>query len=159
MALDRYNRLSVSQDISGTAGGEQSTDVWDLDQGVGLDWKGTARTPDPSSGGHNPIIEVRVTDTELATAIDGGTLTISLYEHTAATSIESGNLIAISPTLTVNTTGTGGTAVGTVLWRIAIPSDTITERYVGLYYTRAVQTFSTGVVDAAVLWGTEKQYP
>jgi hypothetical protein len=156
MPLDAYNRFSDAQDISGNAGtAENSTNVLDLDQAAGVDWKGTSRTPDPSAGGHNPIIRVKVV-TAFVAAVDGCVLTIYLYEHTAAASIDSGNIIAQSPAITVNI---AGQAVGTILWEVAIPSDKITERYVGLHYTRATQNLTTAAVDAAILWGGEKQYP
>lgn len=161
MPRDKYGTFSDGQDISANAAaGNQSTNVLDLDQAVGISWKykfdGTSsRTPDPSSGGHDPVIEVRVT-TAFVAAVDGAVLTITLYEHTAASSINSGNIIAVSQPITVNI---AGQAVGTVLWRIAIPSDKVTERYLGLYFGVATQNINTAAVDAAILPGTEKQYP
>jgi hypothetical protein len=156
MPLDAYNRFSDGQDISGNAAtSENSTNVLDLDQAAGIDWKGTSRTPDPSSGGHNPIIEVKVT-TAFVAAADGCVLTITLYEHTAATSIESGNIIAESDPITVNI---AGQAIGTILWSFTIPFDKVTERYIGLHYARATQNLTTAAVDASIMWGREKQYP
>jgi len=163
MPRDLYTTFGDGDDITANAGaGTQSANVWDLDQAAGKEWKykfdGTStRTPDPWTGGNGPI-EVKVS-TALAAAVDGCVLTIYLYEHTAATSIESGNIIAQSPAITINSAATGATAVGTVLWRFYIPQDKITERYVGLYYAIATQNLSAGAVDAALLAGAEKQVP
>jgi hypothetical protein len=131
----------------------------DLDQAAGKEWKykydGTStRTPDPSSGGAG-VIEVKVT-TDFVAAADGAVLTIYLYEHTAATSINSGNIIGQSEPITVNIDGQDA---GTVLWRFHIPTDKVTERYLGLYYGVATQNITTAAVDAALLWGAEKLVP
>ncbi len=153
---DGDNVFSDGQDISGNAAtGEQSANVFDLDQALGIDWKGTARTPDPSQGGRGPLIEVKVT-TAFVAAADGAVLTLYLYEHTSATSIESGNIIAQSEPITVNI---AGQAIGTVLWSFAIPPDEVTERYVGLYYKRETQNITTAAVDAAILPGFQKLNP
>jgi hypothetical protein len=134
------------------AANSNSTNVIDLTSGNGKDALGNARVADPSAGGR-PVVEILVT-TALVGAADSAVLTIALYEHTAATSIDSGNLIT---SLTV-TVGTAGVAAGT-RFSLPIPADVIDERYIGLDYSVATQNISSGNVDAAIVMGREKQIP
>lgn len=155
MPRDAYNVFSDAQTLIINAGANaQSTNVLDLDQAAGKDWKGTARTPDPAAA--LGTIEVRAT-TALDAAVTGAVLTIALYEHTAATTINAGNLIA-SKAITVTDDATVIPA-GTVLWRYRINPDEVDERYLGLDYSVATQNIAAGACDAALLLGVEKQYP
>ncbi|MCK5235580.1 MAG: hypothetical protein KAR06_01230 [Deltaproteobacteria bacterium] len=149
---DRYNRFSDGQDISGNAGtNKNSTDVVDL-SASGKDYKGNARVADPASPGSRIVA---IVTTALVAAADGCVLTVALYEHTAAASIDSGNLI-MSEDHTVNT---AGLAAGTKLMDRTIPYDKIDERYIALDYAIATQNLSSGAVDAFISAGGEKRIP
>jgi hypothetical protein len=108
---------------------------------------------DPSDAGITRIL-VQVMGELLEAAVDGATLTIGLYTHSTAT-VNSGTLID-SKVVTVNTAGTGATAIGTVLWDFGVPNEVLAAtKYFGLYYTVATQNISTGKVFAAIVPGVQ----
>jgi hypothetical protein len=149
--VDALSKFSDAQAIAQNAGAnEDSTNVLDLDQALGKDFAGNARVPDPFRPGLG--VEIVVTT---ALAGNGAVLTWTVYEHTAAASITSGNLIASLPPITV---GAGGVAAGTRYF-IPLPVDTIDERYLGLNYAVATANLTAGAVDAALVYGPEKIYP
>jgi hypothetical protein len=143
--------FSDAQDISANAGANNnSTNVIDLTSGNGKDALGNARVADPSAGGR-PVVEIVVTT---ALAGSGAVLTIVLYEHTAAASIDSGNEIGRKAI----TVPAGGVPIGT-RYSIPLPADEIDERYLGLDYAVATQNLTAGNVDAAIVMGREKLIP
>jgi hypothetical protein len=85
----------------------------------------------------------------IATALagSGAVLTVKVYNHTAATSIDSGHIIYESPPFTVPA---DGVAAGNYLVRAPFPLGRITKRYVGVVVEVATQNLTAGAVDAAL---------
>jgi hypothetical protein len=154
--IEQRHVMSEDQDITLTAGnGVQSTNVWSAATGK-TEFGGSTKYADFSSLAKMRLV-VNVGDTALDAAADGAVLTIAVYEHTAATSIESGNLI-ISKTVTVNASGgSGATAIGTELADLVLPQGEIDEKYLGVYYSVATQNISSGSVTARFTDHKEKR--
>ncbi len=108
---------------------------------------------DPSDVGKLRLL-VKVTDELLEAAADGAVLTIKLMKHTTS-AVGSGTEVD-SKAVTVNTAGTGATAIGTTLWDIGLPVDELDEEYFGIEYDVATQNIDTGKIFAALMDGAEK---
>jgi hypothetical protein len=125
-----------------------STNVIQLPTGV--DWKGNTIYPGPHRLGMNRVL-CKV-DTKLVAAVDGAVLTVAVYTHSAATSIDSGTLLA-SKDITVNI---DGPAVGTILADLMLPQDATYLQYLGVDYSVATQNISSGAVDCMLVKEVEK---
>jgi hypothetical protein len=140
--FDQLNRFSNDQDISANAdAGTQSTNVIDL--GTGDNALDLSDIWPKYDGRGEMRLRVVVTEAFVA-AVDGANLNIALYEHTAATSINSGNKI-VEKNITVNI---AGQAVGTVLVDLPLPTTAAPERYLGVYYAVTLQNITTASVSA-----------
>lgn len=122
---------------------------------AGEDYLGNTKYADISALGEMRLL-VTVEDTALAAAVDGAVLTIGLYNHTAASSFASGTKL-LEKSVTVNTAGTGATAIGTVLIDLGIPIDEITKEYLGLDIDVATQNISAGKISAMLVDHVEKR--
>lgn len=148
---DAKHILSDAQSLIIALGNNSnSTNTLDLTSGNGKDALGNARVADPSSGGR-PVVEILITTTLVGA---GAVVTFALYEHTADTGIETGNLI----TSTTRTIGTDTVTAGTRII-LPIPPDSIDERYIGLDYSVATANVTAGAVDASIVYGAEKLIP
>jgi hypothetical protein len=145
--MDAKHVFSDEQTVALNAGANaNSTNVWSAATGKAEFDSTTAKYADFSTLAEMRIL-VTVEGEALAAAVDGAVLTIAVYEHTAATSIDSGNVI-LTKDITVNTAATGATAIGTVLADFILPQGEIDEKYLGLDYSVATQNISTGKVTA-----------
>lgn len=126
MAL--YDALFEFSDAQAITGDAQSTNVIDFTQS------------DLNMGAGQPIyLNVVVGPDDFA----GGTsLKISLYSHSAATSINSGTEVIATGTILQ-----AALTAGTVLLSVALPVNVDRERYLGLYYDDT-GAFTTGAIDA-----------
>jgi hypothetical protein len=141
--------FSESQSAVINAGaGSQSTNVWKA--AAGVDDQGNTKYADFSSLSEMRIL-VNVGDTALVGS--GAVLTIAVYEHTAATSIEAGNLI-ISKDITL---GASGKAIGAHLADLILPQDEINEQYLGVYYSVATANITAGTITARAVDHREKK--
>lgn len=149
--------FSDSQDISGSANDTlQATNVNSLATGESYKnfQSSNVKYADPSNAGLTRLL-IKVMGTVLAAAVDGCVLTMRLYSHTSASTIRSGTLID-SKAVTINTTGTGATAIGTILWDIALPNTVLgAKKYFGIDYLLETQDLTTGAVFAALVDGVE----
>lgn len=143
--IDSKLLLSDAQDIGALTASSDTDSTNVIDLTIGENPFGTAKIADPSAGGRMRIV-ARVVEEELAAAVDGAVLTLSLFEHTAASSVASGNLIAATAPLTVNTTGTGGVPIGTVLMDMTIPVGVVGERYLGGNFNVITQALGSGKI-------------
>ena len=143
--IDDLNVVSDSQDLGSTSASAQvqSTDVLDLSGGLAKDHRGNTIHPD-IRGGLNVVVE----DEELSASGGGGSLNIDVMNHTASTSIKSGNLIA---RYTVEAIGaaSSGKPDGTYLVRdLSVPVGKINERYLGIVYQAITKQITAGKVTA-----------
>jgi len=95
----------------------------------------TSASRDPGAG-RPAYLKVLIT-----TAINQGTVTFNLYEHTAATSVTSGNVILSFAR--ASTALTAGTEIV-----IPIPPGQIDEQYLGLSYANDESSGNTGAFSA-----------
>jgi hypothetical protein len=147
---DKLNTFSDAQTMIINSGASaDGTNVLDLTSGNGKDALGTARVADPVSPGL--AVEFLITTTLVGnTAV----LTLAVYEHTAASSISSGNLIT-DTTLTIGTdTVTAGTRV-----TLPLPVNKINERYMNVHYAVATANITAGAMDATLTNSPEKFFP
>lgn len=154
-AIDAKNVFADGLDVGISIGSVISTNVIRIATGKTYRRFTNAATKyaDPSDLGKTRLL-VKVTDELLEAAVDGATLTIGLYKHTTA-AVNSGTLVD-SKVVTVNTAGTGATAIGTTLWDIGLPVDALDQEYFGLYFTVAAQNMASGKIFAALMDGVEK---
>jgi hypothetical protein len=151
MIRDNDQVLSDAQSVVlNAAAAALSTNVIQLP--TGEDWKKNTIYPGPHRLGKMRVL--CSVATALAAAVDGAVLTIGVYTH-STTTVNSGTLIA-SKSVTINTTGTGATAIGTILADLMIPQDTTFSQYLGVYYSVATQNVSAGAVDCALVSEVEK---
>jgi hypothetical protein len=108
---------------------------------AGKDFLGTTKYADLSVLGKMRVIAQA--KTLITAAADSAVLTIAVYNHTAATNIHTGTLLA-SVDVTVPL---AGLAAGTNLADLMIPQNKITKQYVGVYYSVATQNVDAGTVD------------
>ncbi len=104
---------------------------------------------DLEMGSGTPIwLNVRVN-----TTFAGGTsLIVSLYAHTAASTIESGTQIIASGSFLQ-----AALTAGAWILRVPLPADFDTARYVGLHYDDT-GAFTAGAVDAWLDHGSQSSY-
>ena len=133
--FDAMFEFSDAQAITASA---QSTNVIDM------------QAADLEMGAGNPVyLNVRVGPDDFA----GGTsLAVTLYAHTAATSIESGTAVIATGTILQ-----AALTAGAWILRVALPVDFDTARYVGLYYTDT-GNFSAGAINAWLDHGPQSSY-
>lgn len=135
MALfDALFEFSDAQAITTDA---QSTNVLDM------------QAADLEMGAGEPIwLNVRV-----GTAFAGGTsLAVSLYAHTATTSINSGTQIIATGTI-----AQASLTANAWIIRVPLPVNFDEERYIGLYYDDT-GAFTAGTVDAWLDHGPQSSY-
>jgi hypothetical protein len=132
--LDVLFEFSDDQPITGDA---QSTDVLDM------------QAADLEMGAGNPVwLNVKV-----GTAFAGGTsLIVSLYAHSAATSINSGTQVLATGTILQ-----AALTADTWIIRVPLPVDFDSERYVGLYYNDT-GAFTAGTINAWLDHGPQSSY-
>lgn len=118
---------------------------------AGKDFLGTQKFADLSVLGKMRVVAQAKT---LITAVaDSAVLTIAVYNHSAATNIHTGTLLA-SVDVTVPL---AGLAAGTNLADLMIPQGKIALQYVGVYYSVATQNIDAGTVDTYLTDHREKR--
>jgi hypothetical protein len=134
--LDALFEFSDAQAITVDA---QSTNV--LDWGSGMEGL--------EMGAGSPMyLNIRV-----ATTFAGGTsLIVSLYSHSAATSIESGTAVFTTDSILQATL-----VAGYWITRIALPVNVDLARYLGVYYDQTGD-FTAGAIDAWIDQGPQSSY-
>jgi hypothetical protein len=133
-----YDAMFEFSDEQAITADAQSTNVLDL------------QSADLNMGAGEPVyLNVRVGPTDFA----GGTsLKVSLYSHTAATSINSGTEIISSGTILQ-----AALTKGAWIMRVALPADFDRDRYIGLYYDDTGE-FTAGSVNAWLDHGPQSDY-
>lgn len=125
--------LSDSQTLSSMTSANDtkvSTNVIDLSGGLAKDFRGNTIHPDPM---RDVSLNVQVEDADLKGSGGTAELEISVYNHTAATSIGSGTLVARYVVNTITTSP--GIVDGKFLVKDAsLPAGKITKRYLGIVY-------------------------
>jgi hypothetical protein len=105
---------------------------------------------DANDLGDNDLVwEAQVTT---ALAGSGAVLTLSIYNHTAATSLSSGHKVATI----VKTVPAGGIAAGSFLVRMPLQAGQITKRYLAVVSEVATQNLTAGSIDSCLT--TVKEY-
>jgi hypothetical protein len=89
------------------------------------------------------MFEVVVTT---AMAGSGAVVTLTFYNHTAATSLASGDIVYQN----VFTVPAAGIAAGTFLIKAGIPAGRMSKRYLGLVSSVATANLTAGSVDASI---------
>ena len=132
--------------VMNAAANANSTNVMDLSDGKTLkDHLGNTIYNDL---GDLPCRILVWVGTALDAAVTGAILSIKMYSHSAAASIEGGTQIGA----TVSTTSIDDAAANfpakTVLMDVIVPANTIDGRYFGLDYSVATQNIVAGTVHA-----------
>jgi hypothetical protein len=139
-AIEKNHVFSDGQSIIiAAAAAAQATNICKLV--AGKDFLANTKYADLSVLGKMRVIAQA--KTPITAVADSATLTIAVWNHTAATSIESGTLLA-SVDVTVPL---AGLAAGTNLADLMIPQNKITKQFVGVRYSVATQNVDAGTVD------------
>lgn len=117
-------------------------DVLDLGTGRKTFWPDDQDAP--NDVGDNELIWEASVSTALVG--NGAVVTLALYNHTAATNLDSGNLIDS----VVFTVGASGIPVGKFIIRAGVPAGRINERYLGIVASIATQNLTAGKIDSAL---------
>jgi hypothetical protein len=143
MPSDARLYISDAQDITTNAGATTNgTNVIDLGTGKKFFPVSTAIVPNPAPG-TNPMLVIGVTT---ALAGDGAVLTVTLWNHTAATSLASGHKV-VERSFTL---AAAGVSAGKYLLIIPLPKNIITKQYLGIVYGVATANLTAGNVDALI---------
>jgi hypothetical protein len=148
MANDKYLRFADDDSIAANAAAEVDPvgDVLDL-WGAATSPRTTFWPDDTATtndiGDNDLVWETMVTT---AMAGNGAVVTLTIYNHTAATSVNSGHVIA-QETITV---GASGIAVGNFLTKMGLPAGRITKRYLALHCAVATANLTAGSVDSSL---------
>jgi len=141
--FDAMLELSDDQDISQSAGTYASTDILDFTQA------------DLEMGAGEPLwLNVKMGTEALDSSGGAATLVVALCHDTVAPIDSSSTVIYQTAALAEGT----GTAVGAWILRMPLPYNVEDGRIVGLLYTIAGETSTTGTVDAWIDHGPQSSY-
>jgi hypothetical protein len=146
MANDAKLRFADADTIDANAGASTDPvgDVLDLTNNVDGKSFWPDDTTEPNDIGDNSLVwEVQVST---ALAGSGAVLTFSVYNHTTATSLSSGHIVATQ----VKTVPAAGIAAGTFIVRMPLQAGNITKRYLGLVVAVATANLTAGAIDSSL---------